>query len=96
VALHSVLDLLDPKTLSALGLTRDDLKQDWTGRARVSTQSLGEAVVRTRVYSAIRYPSVAAEERGRKGVNLVIFRDCLESPDFLEILGGNRSLQKLP
>ena len=96
VLLHSVLDLLDPANMSTLGLTPRDLRVNWRKHAPAATQMLGAAVARTKIYSAIQYPSVAAQEQGEKGVCVVIFKERLKSPDSVDILGGNRLLEHLP
>lgn len=94
VSLGTVLDLTNPKIRAYVGLTRNDLNQDWRGAAKpVKTQLLGDAITGEGTISAIRYPSNAQPE----SFNVVIFRKALIAPDTLKILGpNNRILQEWP
>ncbi|HXP59130.1 MAG TPA: RES family NAD+ phosphorylase, partial [Dongiaceae bacterium] len=95
VALQRVLDLTSPATLNALGVDQQDLFKPWRRAKRLTlTQLLGKAVNETRLFSAIRFPSKAA---ARAGVNIVIFRNCLRSPDSVQVLGPtNKPLERWP
>lgn len=91
ISLSNVLDLTDADTLTALGLTDDILQIPWRGAASPTpTQVLGTAVSRQRRVSAIRYRSDAARAAGERGTNIVIFRDAVSAPDFVEILGPGK------
>lgn len=96
VNLQHVLDLMSPVTLKALKIDHSALLKNWRrGKHPKLTQLLGQAVNETKSFSAIRYPSAAAGSR--RGVNLVIFRDCVAAPDYVRILGPTRKpLQKWP
>jgi RES domain-containing protein len=98
VVLNRVMDLTDSQTLRALKLDVTELSKNWRRtKAPTSTQLLGKAVSETAHFSAIRYPSQAAAKHGRTGANYVIFRDCVQSPDSVVILGPTRRpLQKWP
>lgn len=98
VNLRAVLDLGAPGSLEALGLTDRDLWANWArADSPMPTQSLGEAISRQARITAIRYPSDAAMINGCVGANVVIYRDCVSRPDFLHILGPNKSpLQQWP
>lgn len=89
--LQRVLDLTDKVTLKALRVDSIDLFKNWR-RAKhpTLTQLLGQAVSETGIFSAIRYPSKTTAGRGQAGVNLVIFRGCVHSPDTVRILGPDR------
>jgi len=98
VRLRRLLDLGDARTFAVLGLKDGDLQSAWRGaRTPTATQCLGEAVNTSSGISAIRYPSDAARAKGFVGANLVIFRECVQRPDRVHILGPTRSpLQKWP
>ena len=88
VPLGCVLDLTDPVVLAHLKIQRRYLFLPWrTARRPVLTQRLGVAVLVSGRFSAIRYPSRAAEALGRNGTNMVLFRDAIRAPDFVRILG---------
>ena len=98
VSLIRVLDLTDPGVLGQLKIQRNHLFLPWrTAKLPVFTQRLGAAVLATGRFGAIRYPSHAAEVRGRSGTNFVLFRAGTHAPDFVHILGPNsRTLQQWP
>ena len=98
VRLRRVLDLTEEKTLSALGLTGRDLHQSWRlATSPTPTQGLGTAVSRQTRIPAIRYPSAAARDAGAVGINIVVFRNSLQPPDRLDILGPRKEpLQSWP
>lgn len=98
VRLQHVLDLADEDTRRRLGVTLKDLESNWGyGLPPTTAQRLGEAVATQSTISAIRYRSVAAIKAGTAGVNVVVFKTNLRSPDFVHILGPKkRPIQKLP
>ena len=98
VSLRRVLDLTDPSVLAQLKIQRRHLFLPWrTAKRPVLTQRLGAAVLATKLFGAIRYPSRAAEALGRSGTNFVLFRAGIQAPDFVHILGPNdRTLQQWP
>jgi len=92
VKLKRVLDLTHAATLKAMKIDAKGLFKNWR-RAKhpTLTQLLGQAV-NAKDFSAICYPSATAN-----GVNFVIFRDCIRSPDSVRILGPTKKpLQKWP
>ncbi len=98
VSLKRVLDLTRANVRKALLLTDQELFKSWR-RARhpTLTQLIGQAVSETTLFSAIRYPSKAAAASGQPGINLVIFRDCVRSPESVRILGPSaKPLQEWP
>jgi len=98
VELHRVLDLADDTTLKALNMDAKDLFKNWRRANRLTlTQLLGQAVNETGLFSAIRFPSKASAMGGHAGINFVIFRSCVRSPDVVRILGpANKPLQEWP
>ena len=96
VHLRRVLDLTSPATLKVLKIAPGDLFKNWRRATRPTlTQLLGQAVNETKYFSAIRYPSAAGGRTG--GLNIVIFRDCVQSSDSVRILGPTKKpLQKWP
>ncbi|MFA5205013.1 MAG: RES domain-containing protein [Lentisphaeria bacterium] len=98
VALQRVLDLTSATTLKALKISAQELFKSWRRtKTPTLTQLLGLAVNETRLFSAIRYPSKATADRGQAGINFVIFRDCVQFPDLVEILGPtSKPLQTWP
>jgi RES domain-containing protein len=89
--LAKVLDLANPKTGLALGLTARDLRVAWPlARSPTHTQLLGLALAQQTGLSAIRFASDAARAAGFTGFNIVIFRDCVRSPDYVKILGPTK------
>lgn len=98
VVLRRVLDLTSSATLKALKIATKDLFKNWRrAKTPTLTQRLGQAVSETKLFSAIRYPSKAAADRGQAGANFVIFRNCVRAPDSVEIHGPDgKPLQKWP
>lgn len=85
----AVLDLGDPGILGELDLTEADLHTGWrTSRAPTSTQLLGKALARQKRFTAIRFPSDAAFQKGLRAFNWVAYRDSIQSPLFLKVLSG--------
>jgi len=90
--LTKVLDLANPKTRAVLGLSAKDLRVAWPlARRPTLTQLLGLALTQQADISAIRFESDAARAAGFTGFNLVIFRDCVHSPDYVKILGPTKN-----
>ena len=98
VKLSSVLDLASPENLQKIGIAESELFAPWrTAKESTLTQSIGQAVQEGAPFSAIRYRSRAAKDAGFQGFNLVIFRDRVERPDLVRILGPtSKPLQKWP
>jgi RES domain-containing protein len=97
VQLRNVLDLTNSKNLKTLGLVRTNLFEDWEHKKASATQLLGAAIAKHPKFSAIIFPSAAANEAGFQGKNIVIFRDSVRRPDSIKIIGPTkRSLQRWP
>ena len=96
--LRRVLDLTNDTTLKAINVAAKDLLKNWRRASQPTlTQLLGQAVNETGLFSAIRFPSKAAAIGGPAGINFVIFRSCVRSPDVVRILGPtNKPLQEWP
>lgn len=94
--LRCVLDVSDPATLRQLGLKRSDLTAPWRlAGSPTLTQLLGQAVSETGLFSAIRYPSAVKKGGRSAGMNVVIFKDCVQAPDGVEVRGDTATpLQK--
>lgn len=98
VRFRRIVDLSDRAVLRVLGLSPEDLYEDWR-RQPVPTrlQQLGLAISRQRSITAIRFPSAAARKRGKSGWNVAIFPAALVSPDRVEIVGASTEpLEILP
>ena len=98
VRLQNVLDLTSSKTVKVMSIRGSDLFAPWRRAKRPTvTQLIGQAVSESSIVSAIRYPSQAAREAGFAGANIVIFRDCIQPPDSVRILGPTKKeLQQWP
>jgi len=82
----AVIDLSAPKTCKYLGITKKDLIDSF--RLKTTTtplELLGQQISRQSNIVAIRFPSAACLTMGKKGNNLVIFKDALTPPDFLKV-----------
>ena len=97
VRLTKVLDLGDAATRDALKFKPKDLAVPWQlAKKPTRTQLLG-LVASQQEFAAIRFPSDAARASGTSGWNVVIFRDGVQAPDHVEILGPTQKpLQKWP
>ena len=97
VGLTKVLDMDDPMTRDAFKFRLKDLEVTWQlARRPTRTQLLGLAASTAGV-AAIRFPSDAARAKGSLRCNVVIFRDGVQTPDFVRILGPTKKpLQKWP
>jgi RES domain-containing protein len=95
---EAILDLGDAVCAEHFGLSEGDFFAPF--RLATSTtrlQALGESISRQTRVVAIRFPSEARQALGETGYNLVVFRDSLQSPDSLRILGpGGASLEEWP
>jgi RES domain-containing protein len=89
VHLRRIIDLGNRDTLRLLGITPDDLQGNWRLHGPTRLQQLGRAIDRQRTVSAVRYPSNAAAQLGRRGWNVAIYLAALESPDSVEVLGDS-------
>lgn len=97
VRLRNVLDLTRSKNLKALGLTKHLLFENWERKKLVATQLLGVAVTKHQNFSAIIFPSAAAKEAGFRGKNIVVFRDKIRRPNFIQVHGPTKKpLQRWP
>jgi RES domain-containing protein len=97
IRLRRVLDLTQGAVVRQLRISRAQLLVEWDGKDVCVTHILGEVVNEGGRFSAIQFPSAAANESGFQGVNLVVFRDALRKPDFVGILGpSKKSLQTWP
>lgn len=99
VKLGCVLDLSDANVVSALSLQATDLYGSWPSTGLPSnSQLLGAAVSQSSSIVAIRFPSAPAYAAGHQsGYNVVIFRDCVRSPDSVERIGPSGTiLQRWP
>lgn len=98
VNLTRVLNLERETVRNALGLKAKDLVVSWEfAHKPTRTQMLGLVVSQQQAIAAIRFPSDAARAAGFVGFNFVIFRDSLQRPDFVHILGlRKKPLQKWP
>jgi RES domain-containing protein len=71
--LTRILDLTDAAVCAALRLTDKNLFAPWeTAKRPTATQRLGELVLRSGRFEAIRFPSTAMRAVGKTGINLVI------------------------
>jgi hypothetical protein len=75
-----------------------DLSSAWQfARSPTRSQLLGLAVSQQTRFSAIRFPSDAAQAAGFSGFNVVVFQDSIQRPDFIRILGPTKkALQQWP
>jgi hypothetical protein len=98
VSFSAFLDLEDEQTLRALKLEDSALYLSWRRSAGpTKAQLLGQAVSEQTKICAIRYPSQAAWRKGLNGFNYAIFRNSVQKPDSIQILGPTRkTLQKWP
>jgi RES domain-containing protein len=98
VKIARVLDLTNDTVLKALKVDRKDLFGGWRlANAPTVTQLIGTAVLETGRFSAIRYPSNAAEKLGKEGVNFAIFQDHIVTPDYVRVLGStDKILEEWP
>ncbi|MBV8224417.1 MAG: RES family NAD+ phosphorylase [Verrucomicrobia bacterium] len=82
-----VLDLGNPNVLAALGIEEVELYANWrTAPDLTKTQLLGLAVSLQQRFAAIRFPSDAARSEGDEGFNLVVFRNSLRDPSWIEVV----------
>ena len=98
VSLARVLDLGSTAIRKCLVVTLAGIQANWIRSATLTvTQRLGNAVSQQSRIAAIRFPSEAMRMTGKSGFNVVIFRDCLNAPDFVRIIGPTRkAIQEWP
>lgn len=98
VYLRAVLDLCSPQVRKAVGLSIKHTREAWADLPNPThAQLLGLAVSQHKRFSAIRFASEAARAVSQSGFNVVIFRDAVRRPDFVQILGPTKKpLQKWP
>lgn len=96
--LKTVLDLADPATIEHFGLKDEDFTRSYVTKSGdlIPLQEIGKAVARQKRISAIRFPSNAMRKQGKAGSNLVIFQDIVTAPDFLEIMEGDKVVERWP
>jgi len=96
--LKAVLDLTDPATIEHFGLKDEDFTRSYVTKSGdlIPLQEIGKAVARQKRISAIRFPSNAMRKQGKAGNNLVVFQDIVSAPDFLEIMEGDKVVERWP
>jgi len=62
----------------------------------IPLQEIGKAMAHQKRISGIRFPSNAMQKKGKSGFNLVVFQDLVPNPDFLEIMEGDKVLERWP
>jgi RES domain-containing protein len=94
--LKAVLDLTDPATIEHFGLKDEDFTRSYVTKSGdlIPLQEIGKAVARQKRISAIRFPSNAMRKQGKAGNNLVVFQDIVSAPDFLEIMEGDKVVER--
>lgn len=98
VQIKKALDLSDGPTLGHFHLTANDLQVNWIKALQPTPlQQLGQAVATQKGIAAIRYVSLAAKGAGKRGRNVAIFPDALQTPDRVEIIGrGGQVIESWP
>lgn len=96
--LKAVLDLTDPATIEHFGLKGEDFTRSYVTKSGdlIPLQEIGKAVARQKRITAIRFPSNAMRKQGKTGNNLVVFQDIVSAPDFLEIMEGDKVVERWP
>jgi RES domain-containing protein len=94
--LKAVLDLTDTATIEHFGLKDEDFTRSYVTKSGdlIPLQEIGKAVARQKRISAIRFPSNAMRKQGKAGNNLVVFQDIVAAPDFLEIMEGDKVVER--
>lgn len=93
----AVIDLGDLATRVHFGLSDDDFFKSFRlAKTPTILQQLGAEIAAQKVVTAIRFPSNARHRNGGLGFNFAIFRDSLQSPDSLSILGNPYPLESWP
>jgi RES domain-containing protein len=88
VDLVHVVDLAKRDVRSLLQLSAEDLFGSWRNAdPPTRLQSLGLAISKQQVVTAIRYPSAACRIAGEKGWNVAIFPEAVQAPSRVRILG---------
>lgn len=98
VELKAVLDLTDPATIKHFGLKDEDFTRPYVTKSGtlIPLQEIGKAVVGQKRITAIRFPSNAMQKLKKTGTNLVVFHEVVAAPDFLEIMEGNKVVERWP
>lgn len=98
VSLRAILDFENEDTRKHFGLGDRDFTRSYVTKLGdlIPLQEIGKAVASQKRISAIRFPSHAMRKTGRKGVNLVVFRDAVQDPDFVEILERDTVIERWP
>lgn len=98
VSISALLDLTDPNSQKHFGLTDADFIGPIYRLSGSLTplQIIGETIASQNRISAVRYPSNQMRKLGKQGSNIVVYRAPLAAPDFLEVLEGNRVLNRWP
>jgi RES domain-containing protein len=93
-----LLDLANPKILTALSLGPTALHEPWKfALTPTETQQLGAAISGQTRFAGIRYPSDAAQEAGFLGYNIVIFKAAVVPPYFVSIKDDTgKEIQRWP
>ena len=96
--LKVILDLSDPVTQKHFGLSNKDFTRTYAPKSGelIPLQEIGKAVSRQTRITAIRFPSNAMQKLKKTGYNLVVFQDLVADPDFLEIMEGNKKVERWP
>ena len=86
----AMIDLEDPAVRNHFGLTNADFFTAFrTNPAETPLEKLGRAITRQSKISAIRFPSDAMHAQSRDGYNIAVFKDALQNPDRLQVIGPN-------
>lgn len=98
VRLSAILDFENTATINHFGLISQDFTRSYVLRSGglIPLQEIGLEVSKQTRILAIRYPSNAITRNEKKGCNLVIFQDLIQSPNLLEIMEGEDVLESWP
>jgi RES domain-containing protein len=98
IQISALLDFTDPHVRNYFGLTKSDL----TGPAYrldpnlSNLQQIGGEIAAQKRIAAVRYPSNQMRKLGKQGHNIVVYQEALSPPDYLEVLEGDRVLNRWP
>ncbi len=91
-----IVDLEDPDLRSRFRIPDEDFRSSFY-LGTLDLQRLGKAISVQKRIAAIRYPSRAMNEVGKKEFNLAIFPSAIAAPDSLAIYGqGKEILEEWP
>ena len=86
----AMIDLEDPAVRDHFGLTNADFFSAFrTNPAETQLDKLGRVITRQSKINAIRFPSDAMHAQSRDGYNIAVFKDALQNPDRLQVIGPN-------